>query len=82
MKAVLEDVVFEDVGDCLLVRSKHDVNLLSLVISHLSSIIRVESSLFLVLLEQVVSAVPELPVRNEVSFPSWVGDLDSLPRVE
>ena len=68
MKAVLKDVVFKDVCHSLLVRGEHDVYLLPLVICHLSSLIRVEGRLVLVVLKQVVFALLKLPVGNEVGF--------------
>lgn len=72
VKSVFKDVVSKDVCNSLLVRGEHNVNFLSLVIRHLSSFVGVEGRLFLVVLEQVVFALVELPVWNEVSFPSWV----------
>ena len=41
--SILEEMIFENVSHCLLVRAEHDVNLLSLVIRHLSLLIRIES---------------------------------------
>ena len=82
VKPGFKDVVFEDVGHCLFVRSKHDVNLLALVIRHLPPLVGVESSLVLVVLKKVVFAVPKLPVGHEVSLACRVRDLDSLPCIE
>ncbi len=72
VKSVFKDVVSKDVCNSLLVRGEHDVNLLSLVISHLSLLIRVESRLVLIVLKQVVFALVELPVWYKVSFPRRV----------
>ena len=82
MNSILKNSVLENVRDRLLVRREHDVNLLSLEVGNLSSLVRVEGSLILVILKQVVPALPELPVGHEVGLACRVGNLDSLPGVK
>ena len=67
-----KDVVFKNISHCLLVRCKHDVNLPSFIIRHLSSFVGVKSSFILVKLKQVVFALVKLPVSNKVGLASRI----------